>query len=126
MTTGWLASRSRTLAASAVVTSAATAFVIVACGYYESVGLLVTQVALIGGPILVPLVVSALASRNRPKLWWSTAAILALGWGFVVYCDAAPSRSVDANFAIIAGWLASAVALALAVIGVIAERPRRG
>ncbi|MDP1028267.1 hypothetical protein Q5H91_13665 [Sphingomonas sp. KR1UV-12] len=97
----------------------------IACGYYRNAATLPMQLAFIAGPIALPLIVASLAPSRRTSVWSVTAAILAVGWVYVVYCDTRLDPGGGASFAVIVGWFAAVIALAVALLLTLALAARR-
>ncbi|OWK31868.1 hypothetical protein [Sphingomonas mucosissima] len=107
--------KTRRFVARAVAYALATAAaVIVIAGYYESAGLLVTQIALIAGPTLVPFLI--LRGRSTRASWVVIALMTAAGWACTVYTDTRPYEGGGASFAVFFGWFGCLVASVVAVV----------
>ena len=114
-------SGSRYIGASAAFSLALTAIVIISPGYYESPGLLMMmQIAFIFCPAMLPFLVLLGASRRKiPAV--TCAALLVLGWVYVVYVDTRQYEGGGASFAILFGWAASVASAILAAVLVAAS-----
>ena len=101
----------------------ATAAVVIAfAGYYESAGLLVSQIALIAGPTLVPFLI--LCGRPSRANWAVVALLSAAGWAWTVYTDTRPYEDGGASFAVFFGWFGCLVASVVAIVARLAARVR--
>ncbi len=118
------ASRTATAMTSLFVTAMATGAIMLAGGYYRGAELLPMQLASIAIPIGLPLLIAGLAVARRRSIWGGTATILAIGWGYVVYCDIRPNLA-GPSFAVVVGWFASMIALIVALLFVVVGLARR-
>lgn len=101
----------------------ATAVVVIAAArYYESAGLLVSQIALIAGPTLVPFLI--LCGRPTRAGWVVLALLTASGWACTVYADTRPYEGGGASFAVFFGWFGCLVASVVAIVARLAARVR--
>lgn len=112
----------RFVARAAAYALATAAAVIVIAGYFESAGLLVTQIALIAGPTLVPFLIV----RGRPTRanWVVIALLTAAGWSWTIYTDTRPYEGGGASFAVLFGWFGCLVASVVAIVARRAARVR--
>jgi FtsH-binding integral membrane protein len=101
---------------------ATAAVVIAVAGYYESAGLLVSQIALIAGPTLVPFLI--LCGRPSQANWAVLALLTAAGWVWTVYIDTRPYEGGGASFAVFFGWFGCLVASVVAIVTRLAARVR--
>lgn len=101
---------------------ATAAVVIVVGGYYESAGLLVSQIALIAGPTLVPFLI--VCGRPSRANWVILALLTAAGWAWTVYTDTRPYQGGGASFAVFFGWFGCLIASVVAIVARLAARIR--
>ncbi|OWK31388.1 hypothetical protein SPDO_13970 [Sphingomonas dokdonensis] len=102
---------------------ATAAVVIAVAGYFENAGLLVSQVALIAGPTLVPFLI--LCGRPTRAGWVVLALLTAAGWAWTVYTDTRPYQGGGASFAVFFGWFGCLVASVVAGVARLAARIRK-
>ena len=96
--------------------------VIIGAGYYESAGLLVSQIALIAGPTVVPFLI--LRGRPTRASRFVIALLTAAGWACTVYIDTRPHEGGGASFAVFFGWFGCLVAGVAAIVARLAARFR--
>ncbi len=125
VTASLFASRTAAAMTSLLVTAMATGAIMLAGDYYRGAELLPTQLAAIAVPIGLPLLIAGQAVARRRSVWCGTAAILAVGWGYVVYSDTRPDMGGGPSFAVVAGWFASMIALIAALLFVVVGLARR-
>lgn len=90
--------------------------VIFLAGYYESPGLLMMQLAIIGIPTAVPFIILSAMPGQRlfPAIVCWT--ILVAGWGYVVHLDTQPYQGGGASLAPVLGIFACGGACLVAAV----------
>ncbi len=96
-----------------------TAAVLIVSGYHRAPDMLALRLSLVGSPILLPLLIASAGGRYTGTIWSAVLAILSIGWGYVLYAAVVTRLGDGPSFAIVIGWLASAISTAVAVLGVV-------
>lgn len=96
------------------------AAILIVSGYHRAPDMLALRLSLVGSPILLPLLVAAAGGRYTAQLWSIVLAILSIGWGYVLYAASIAGPTDGPSFAIVIGWLSSAISTIVAVLGVAA------
>ncbi len=95
-----------------------TAAIVIVSGYHRAPDMLALRLSLVGSPILLPLLIASAGGRYTGTIWSAVLAILSMGWGYVLYAAVVAGPGDGPSFAIVIGWLASAISTAVAVLGV--------